>query len=131
MKNMLTETRGRLRAFAATAGQEEVKGKVLAAREAAMCIAAVSAAVMMLCETAFASSAGGQVITGVLNVVGVITRAIGVLFLIVGFVRLVIAYTQEDAPGQQRSAMFIAAGLALLLLKPILDNMDFAGWLAG
>ena len=93
--------------------------------------AAVMASIMaMRAMPVFASTAqhGQDAINGVLKIIYLITMALGILFVIVGFVRLIIAHSQEDAPGQQRSSMFIAVGVALLAVQPVLSAINPASW---
>lgn len=79
---------------------------------------------------AFASSThAADAIDGVLSIVYLITNILGILFVIVGFVKLVIAHSQEDAPGQQKAAMFIATGVALIAVKPVLGAIGFSSWI--
>ena len=87
--------------------------------------------VMMLAGKAMAwgETATEQAITGVLNILYLITNVIGVIFVLVGLVRLVIAHSQEDAPGQQKAAMFIGTGIALILIRVALGTSNPAEWI--
>ena len=87
--------------------------------------------VMMLAGKAMAwgETATEQAITGVLNILYLITNVIGVIFVLVGLVRLVIAHSQEDAPGQQKAAMFIGTGIALILIRVALGTINPAEWI--
>ena len=69
-----------------------------------------------------------KAIEGVLSIVYLITNVMGIIFVIVGFVRLVIAHSQEDAPGQQKAAMFIATGIALIAVRVVLRGIGFSDW---
>ena len=68
-------------------------------------------------------------ITGIVNVLALITNVIGIIFVVVGFVRIVIAHSQEDAPGQQKAAMFIGTGVALILFRTFLTTLNPQGWI--
>lgn len=133
MGNTLELVKGKLFSIAATTDREEVKRTVLRTRKLVMAATLVAMAAMMLCGSVFATSGGGsageQAIDAVLKIVFIITNALGILFIIVGLVRLVISWSQEDSPGQQRAAMFIAVGLALLVLKPVLNGIGFKSWI--
>ena len=87
--------------------------------------------VLMLAGKAMAwgETATEQAITGVLNILYLITNVIGVIFVLVGLVRLVIAHSQEDAPGQQKAAMFIGTGIALILIRVALGTINPAEWI--
>lgn len=76
-----------------------------------------------------AGTAGEEVIGGVLSVVFLITNIVGIIFIIVGFVKLVIAHAQEDGPAQQKAALFIATGLVLILVRIVMDNIGFKSWI--
>lgn len=132
MGNTLELVKGKLFSIAATTDREEVKRTALHTRKLVMAATLVAMAAMMLCGSVFAAgggSAGEQAIEAVLKIVFIITNALGILFIIVGLVRLVISWSQEDSPGQQRAAMFIAVGLALLVLKPVLNGIGFKSWI--
>lgn len=88
----------------------------------------LAGAVAMTAPMVFASGPSKEVIEGILAVVYLITNVLGILFVIVGFVKLVISHAQEDAPGQQKAAMFIATGLVLILLRIVLALIPFADW---
>lgn len=75
-------------------------------------------------------NAAGQAIDALLSVLYLITNVIGVIFVVVGFVRIVIAHAQEDGPGQQKAAMFIGTGVALILLRVVMSSMNPASWIS-
>ena len=105
---------------------ETVKGMGRQMKQAAVMVSIMAMRAMPV----FASTAqhGQDAINGVLKIIYLITMALGILFVIVGFVRLIIAHSQEDAPGQQRSSMFIAVGVALLAVQPVLSAINPASW---
>lgn len=102
--------------------------KACAATRMAACTLMMAAMTAMTVSPVCATTEGQNAINGVLSIIYLITMALGILFVIVGFVRLVIAHSQEDAPGQQRASMFIAVGVALLAVKPVLQAIDPASW---
>lgn len=71
-----------------------------------------------------------DVIEGLLKIVYLITNVVGVIFIIIGFVKLAIAYANEDGPSQQKAALFIATGLVLILIRLVLKEIGFAEWVA-
>lgn len=102
----------------------KVKNSAALAANAMMLAGAIATASPLV----FAGGPTEEVITGILSVVYLITNVLGILFVIVGFVKLVISHAQEDAPGQQKAAMFIATGLVLILLRIVLALIPFAEW---
>ena len=89
----------------------------------------LAGAIAMTAPMVFAGGPSEEVINGILSVVYLITNVLGILFVIVGFVKLVISHAQEDAPGQQKAAMFIATGLVLILLRIVLALIPFSEWI--
>ena len=61
--------------------------------------------------------------TKLYGVVKIITTVIGAIFLLVGIVRFVIAHANEDGPSQQKAAMFIATGIALIAIGPVMSAL--------
>ena len=59
----------------------------------------------------------------IFNVLKTITTVIGAIFLIVGIVRFIIAHANEDGPNQQKAAMLIATGIALVIIGPVLSTL--------
>lgn len=102
----------------------KVKNSATLATNAMMLAGAIAMAAPMV----FATDHSAEVIKGILGVVYLITNVLGILFVIIGFVKLVISHAQEDAPGQQKAAMFIATGLVLILLRLVLTNISFDKW---
>ena len=74
-----------------------------------------------------AESTGSTMITGIINIVIMMAVIVGVMFLLVGIVKFVIAHANEDGPGQQKAAMMIATGIALLVIMVSLKALDFPG----
>ena len=56
----------------------------------------------------------------ILSVVYTIVRIVGVIFVLLGIVKLVIAYANEQGPEQQNALMMSATGIVLVLLPSIL-----------
>lgn len=114
---------------------EKIKNKAMQSKglsKLAVNATLLSSSFMLAVPQVFADkelTEGEQVINGILEIVGLITNVLGIIFVIVGFVKLVISNAQEDAPGQQKAAMFIATGLALILLKPVMSLIPFGDWL--
>ena len=88
-------------------------------------------ALMVAYPMVFASNDGSasSVISAILSVVYLIMNVLGIIFAIIGFVKLIISHAQEDAPGQQKAAMFIATGLVLIIARIVMDQIDFASWI--
>ena len=105
---------------------EKAKKVIPSVRYAAAIMPAILMAVMA--QPVMATDTAKQAIGGVLSIVYLITNVMGIIFVIVGFVRLVIAHSQEDAPGQQKAAMFIATGIALIAVRVVLEGVGFADW---
>ena len=99
----------------------KVKNSATLATNAMMLAGAIAIAAPMV----FATDHSAEVIKGILSVVYLITNVLGILFVIIGFV---ISHAQEDAPGQQKAAMFIATGLVLILLRLVLSLISFDQW---
>lgn len=104
-------------------------------REMAMTVvrAVPAVGVFLSCTTVVLADgnteAATEAIKSLLNVLYLITNVIGVIFVLVGFVRIVIAHAQEDGPGQQKAAMFIGTGIALILLRIFMTNMHPETWI--
>lgn len=82
------------------------------------------------CPMVFANdNYGSTAILAVLSVVFLIMNVHGIIFLIIGFVKLIIAHAQEDAPGQQKAAMFIATGIVLLVARVVMAAMEMNEWI--
>lgn len=79
----------------------------------------------------FVFADGAAVVNGVVQIVAKICAVVGVLFVLVGVVKLAISYANEDGPAQQKAAMMIATGVVLVILGATnILNIDFAGWLS-
>ena len=113
-------------AFTCVQALREMAGTALKAAPAAGVFAACATRVLASGNTGAATEA----INSLLSVLYLITNVIGVIFVLVGFVRIVIAHAQEDGPGQQKAAMFIGTGVALILLRMIMSNMNPAAWIS-
>ncbi len=90
----------------------------------------------LLLASAFAGRGGDgadgrakSVINGALSVLFLIISVVGVLFVMYGLAKWVMAHSQGDGPAINSAMMFIASGLGLLLLKFILQSMGFADWI--
>lgn len=105
--------------------------KLMRAVRAAACCVMTALMTTMAFSPAFATNGqtqGQNAIKGVLRIIYLFTMALGIMFVTVGFVRLVIAHSQEDSPGQQRASMFIATGIALLAVRPVLGAIGVEKW---
>lgn len=67
---------------------------------------------------------------GIVSVVSLITNIVGIIFVVVGFVRYVMAHAQDDGPSQQKAALFIGTGIALFLVGGIISGMGISGWIS-
>lgn len=118
------------------AGMLAANGKLSGMIGTAVKTSPAAAMAAMMCSRAYALTGTGgggdnaatEAINGVLNVLFLITNVIGIMFVLIGFVRLVIAHSQEDAPGQQKAAMFIGTGIALILLRLVMGSMNPTSW---
>lgn len=86
----------------------------------------------LLIASATGDSSAGRakaVINGALSVLFLIISVVGVLFVMYGLAKWVMAHSQGDGPAINSAMMFIASGLGLLLLKYILKKMKLAQWI--
>ena len=81
---------------------------------------------------AFADSTqlGQDMIKAVVTVVCNIVMILGIIFIIIGLVKLVTAHANEDGPAQQKAATLLATGVVLVVLPAILKGLDFPNKLA-
>lgn len=77
-----------------------------------------------------APSAANGALNGIKSIVSLITNIVGIILIIVGFVRYVMTHANDDGPSQQKAALFIGTGIALLLVGSIISAMDLIGWIA-
>ena len=73
-----------------------------------------------------AETSSTKVINGIINVALLIAIVVGILLIIVGVIKFVVAHANEDGPGQQKAAMLLATGIALLLLGGIFKALNLA-----
>ena len=73
-----------------------------------------------------ASTSSKKVINGIVNVALLVAIVVGILLIIVGVIKFVVAHANEDGPGQQKAAMLLATGIALLLLGGIFKALNLA-----
>ena len=64
-------------------------------------------------------------ITAVVRIIRVLLSALGALFIVLGVIKFTIAHAQEDSPSQQKAAMLIASGIALLIVGFIIGQIQF------
>lgn len=89
-------------------------------------------AIIMLSGTVYAGdtpTGATQAINGIVNVLALVTNVLGIIFVVVGIVRLVISMSQDNGPEQQKAGMFIATGVALILLRIVLKTLNPTGWI--
>ena len=67
--------------------------------------------------------AAKTVFSGVFTVVKIVCLAVGALFAIMGIVKYTIAHAQEDSPSQQKAAMQLAAGIALIVVGFLISGL--------
>ena len=72
------------------------------------------------------SNAGANAaITAVVRIIRVLLSALGALFIVLGVIKFTIAHAQEDSPSQQKAAMLIASGIALLIVGFVIGQIQF------
>ena len=81
---------------------------------------------------AFADNAA---LSGVLNtlklVLTIICSVVGVIFAIVGIVKIAIAHANEDGPAHSKAAMMIATGIVLVILGAgVINNLPIDTWIS-
>jgi uncharacterized membrane protein len=79
---------------------------------------------------AFAAGSASAVIEGVVKIISMICNVVGIIFVLIGVVKVAIAHANEDGPAQQKAALMIATGIILIVLGATkILGIDFAGWL--
>jgi succinate dehydrogenase/fumarate reductase cytochrome b subunit len=73
-----------------------------------------------------ANSGAKAGIEAVVKIIMVLLSALGALFIVLGVIKFTIAHAQEDSPSQQKAAMLIASGIALLIVGFVVGRIDFA-----
>lgn len=73
---------------------------------------------------------GQDMIKAIVTVVCNIVMILGIIFVILGLVKLVTAHANEDGPAQQKAATLLATGVVLVVLPVILKGLDFPGRLS-
>ena len=77
-------------------------------------------------DGASTSNAGANAaITAVVRIIRVLLSALGALFIVLGVIKFTIAHAQEDSPSQQKAAMLIASGIALLIVGFVIGQIQF------
>lgn len=69
-------------------------------------------------------AAAGKAFGLVIKAVRVIGTVAGALFVLVGIIRFVIAHANEDGPNQQKAALMIATGVALIIVVSLIGQGD-------
>lgn len=78
---------------------------------------------------AFADQANASdVIQGVMKIIFSIASIVGILLTVLGIIRFVIAYANEQGPAQQQAIQMVAAGVILLLLGTIFNTLKPWTW---
>lgn len=96
----------------------------------AVIIAAVCLLICTYAAAPFAFASAGAVIEGVVKIVSMICNVVGVIFVLIGIVKIAISHANEDGPAQQKAALMIATGIILVVLGATkILGIDFAGWL--
>ena len=70
---------------------------------------------------------GQDMIKAIVTVVCDIVMILGIIFVIIGLVKLVTAHANEDGPAQQKAATLLATGVVLVILPMVLKGLDFPG----
>ena len=70
---------------------------------------------------------GQDMIKAIVTVVCDIVMILGIIFVIIGLVKLVTAHANEDGPAQQKAATLLATGVVLVILPMVLRGLDFPG----
>ena len=65
-------------------------------------------------------------ISSVVQIIMVLLSALGALFIVLGVIKFTIAHAQEDSPSQQKAAMLIASGIALLIVGFVISKIKFS-----
>ena len=117
--------------FSLVLQQDSKMAKVQKALHFATCLALIAMVLFNAFPGVFAQAENSskEVIDGILGIIYLITNVVGIIFVIVGFVKLAIAYAQEDGPSQQKAALFIATGLVLILIRLVLSQINFSSWI--
>ena len=68
---------------------------------------------------------GKDMIKAIIVVVCNIVMILGIIFVILGLVKLVTAHANEDGPAQQKAATLLATGVVLVVLPMILKGLNF------
>lgn len=75
-----------------------------------------------------AESRAKDTVNGALSILFLIISVVGILFIMYGLARWVMAHSQGDGPAINSAMMFIAAGLGLVLARFVLEKMNLAKW---
>ena len=55
-----------------------------------------------------------------------VVMILGIILLVVGFVKLMLAYMEEDGASYQKAVMYIAGGIALLIVRTMAEVFGVA-----
>ena len=86
-----------------------------------VCIAVMAMQVLNIFAFAGSTAAADQAITIVFNVATYIAMILGVIMLIAGIIKFVVAHTNDSGPDQQKAAQMIAAAIVLIGLGGVLS----------
>ena len=75
--------------------------------------------------TQAANNGANAAIRSVVQIIMVLLSALGALFIVLGVIKFTIAHAQEDSPSQQKAAMLIASGIALLIVGLVVGRIQF------
>lgn len=96
----------------------------------------LSVCILMLCYVMcfhgiWAADATKTMVNAIVKVLCNLVIVVGVIFAAVGFVKIVLAYANENGPEQQKAAMMLAVGVVLVALgKTSFFGIDFASMMS-
>lgn len=79
---------------------------------------------------AASSSQATAVIEALVSVLTLICSVVGAIMALVGFIKVIMAHADSNGPEQNKAAMMIGSGIALILLGPLLKTLNVASWIS-